>query len=298
LFFVAVFVLSVASAELSLAIWSEWIKSQTVSRASMTGMYQAIALGATLPARLFSLIVLVLFGLPTFLGLSYGAWSFLKEDKDSLNELDVIKLSLLTLASSWFVWYLLLSVGWIRYLFPATLIGSMFLAKLLADLTHDFDVSLTLNRVSLVLSRGQFTRPNLYALIAVLVIGISVPRGLHMLYQAYFVEADKSVMEAAQFLNSQTAQNSLIETYDSELFFYLNRRYHFPEDQLHVELIRRTFLYEENRRINYDPLQSNPDYLVVGPQSKQWKLYDPVLVGGAFRLVRSYRRYQIYERVR
>jgi hypothetical protein len=40
------------------------------------------------------------------------------------------------------------------------------------------------------------------------------------------------------------------------------------------------------------------DYLVVGPHSKQWRLYDPVVRAGAFRLLQSYKRYQIYERVR
>jgi hypothetical protein len=90
----------------------------------------------------------------------------------------------------------------------------------------------------------------------------------------------------------------LIETYDSELFFLLNRPYHYPSDQVHVQLIRRTFLYEDNIKIDYDPLAADPDYLVVGPHSKQWRLYDDVLKVGAFQLVKSYKRYQIYKRVR
>jgi len=90
----------------------------------------------------------------------------------------------------------------------------------------------------------------------------------------------------------------LIETYDSELLFLLNRPYHYPPDQIVVELIRRTFHYEDYTDIDYDPLAANPDYLIVGPHSKQWQLYDPVLRTGAFRLLQSYKRYQIYERVR
>jgi hypothetical protein len=89
----------------------------------------------------------------------------------------------------------------------------------------------------------------------------------------------------------------LIETYESELFFLLKRRYHYPPDQVHVELIRRNSL-GERVSITYDPLAEHPDYLVVGPQSKFWDLYDPYLRTGAFRLVRDYSRYQIYERAR
>ena len=90
----------------------------------------------------------------------------------------------------------------------------------------------------------------------------------------------------------------MIETYDSELFFLLNRPYHYPPDQILVELIRRTFLYEDDTRIDYDPLGANPDYLIVGSHSKQWRLYEDVLKTGAFRFVRGFPRYVIYERVR
>ena len=110
--------------------------------------------------------------------------------------------------------------------------------------------------------------------------------------------AELTTQQAADFLNSQTRAGALIETYDSELFFLLNRPYHYPPDQILVELIRRTFLYEDNTRIDYDPLGANPDYLVVGPHSKQWRLYEDVLKTGAFHFVRSFPRYVIYERVR
>jgi hypothetical protein len=48
---------------------------------------------------------------------------------------------------------------------------------------------------------------------------------LRMLYQSYVVDADASVLEVIDFLNAQTPSDSVIETYDSELFFLLKRRY-------------------------------------------------------------------------
>ena len=291
-------VFSILASELILQVWNYWIESQTVPRQSTMGMYHAVAMATSLPARLFALIVLVLFGIPSFLGLCYGVWTFIKTKRSVLDETDIVKLSLLSLATSWLAWYLLLSVGWIRYLFPASLLASIFLAKLLSDLTNNFDFVFTVRQASHVFSRFRFARVNLGALLAVLIIGTSVPRSFYMLYETYFVEADNSVKNAAQFLNRETPRDALIETYDSELFFLLDRRYHFPKDQVSVDLIRRTFLYEQDRHIDYDPLNANPDYLVVGPHSKQWRLYDEVLKTGAFRLLRSYPRYLIYERVR
>jgi len=292
------FIFSCAGSEVSISLWNALIKSQTVPRIPLSGLYNAVALVASLPARLFALIVLVLFGQPTLLGLCFGVWSFLKGNNRLENHLDIIRFSLLILASSWFAWYLFMSVGWIRYFFPVILFGSIFLADLLCELTNKFDFSATIKQALSLLSRCQFNRRSLGALLAVLIIGVSVPRTLYMFYRVYFLDADVSVKEAAQFLNTHTAPKALIETYDSELFFFLERPYHFPEDQLHVQLIRRTFLYENDLKIDYDPLSANPGYLVVGPHSKQWKLYEPALQNGAFRLIKTYSRYQIYERVR
>ena len=118
-----------------------------------------------------------------------------------------------------------------------------------------------------------------------------------MLYESYFVKADASALEVVDFLNTRTSSDSIIETYDSELFFLLNRPYHYPPDQIHVELNRRTFL-KQHLSIDYDPLAADPDYLVVGPYSKLWKLYDRAVQSGSFRLVQPYGRYDVYQRVR
>jgi hypothetical protein len=77
----------------------------------------------------------------------------------------------------------------------------------------------------------------------------------------------------------------------------VNRRIHYPPDQVHVELNRRTFRGEPIP-IHYDPLGANPEYLVVGKHSRMWKLYDEVLASGAFRYRLRIGRYDVYERVR
>ena len=43
---------------------------------------------------------------------------------------------------------------------------------------------------------------------------------LRMLYQSYVVDADASVLGVIDFLNTETPSDSLIETYDPELFFF------------------------------------------------------------------------------
>ncbi|MCX7841018.1 MAG: hypothetical protein N2559_16400, partial [Anaerolineae bacterium] len=93
-----------------------------------------------------------------------------------------------------------------------------------------------------------------------------------------------------------TPSNALIETYDVELFFFLNRRYHYPPDQTHVDLIRRTL--DPSIQIAYDPMKADPDYLIVGEFSAGWHVYDAVLTPTLFRLILTKGHYQIYQRVR
>lgn len=273
------------------------LQSKTDITDPITGLYQVTATVASIPSRMFALIVTALFGIPTFVGLCYGLWKYLKSETTLGTNVDQAKLSLLLLASTWFGWFVLFSVGWTRYVFPPIFIGSIFVSAMIHDLTRGFDIDYTI-RQSLEGVRGRgFNKQALGALFVVLVIVTSVPRTAMALYKAYVLDGDNSAQQTAEFLNSQTRSNALIETYDSELFFFLDRPYHYPPDQVHVQLIRRTFLYEDSLVVDYDPLEANPDYLVVGPHSKQWRLYDSVLATGAFRLLRTYKRYQIYERL-
>lgn len=275
------------------------LQSKTGIAEPVSGLYQVTAAVGSIPARMFALIVIISFGVPTLLGLGYGVRSVSKNRANvQWTYTEQVKVALLFLAVSWFGWFAVLSVGWIRYLFPATFIGSIFVAAMIHELTGGFSIRYTLQQ-SLAFFRGRgFKTESVGALLALTIVITSVPRSAMALYKTYVLDADNSVQQAAAFLNSRTRPTALIETYDSELLFLLDRPYHYPPDQLHVELIRRTFLYQDNIIIGYDPLAADPDYLVVGPHSKRWQLYDDVLKAGAFRLIGTYPRYSIYERVR
>ncbi len=295
-FYSAALVGSFSAAYLLSVMWEALLRSKTGLSAPITGLYEVTAAVGSVPSRMFALIVTVLFGMPTLFGLSYNSWRLLNDKGPFREHADTVRFSLLVLAGSWFAWFMFFSVGWIRYVFPATFIGSIFVAAMIYDLTRGYDGAYTIQQ-SLAFFRG-FNKETVGVLLVLVIVVTSVPRTAMALYKTYILDADTSVQQAAHFLNSQTRAGALVETYDSELFFLLNRPYHYPPDQIHVDLIRRTFLYDDNTIIHYDPLAANPDYLVVGPHSKQWRLYEPVLSSGAFRLLRSYARYQIYERVR
>ncbi len=273
------------------------LQGQPIDRAAVSGLYGVTAFVPVFHIRLLAFFAGVTIGLPTLLGLGYATWRLFENRR--LLELDggrqVVRLMLLTFAGSWFAWYLLLSVGWGRYLYPATFVGSIFVAVLLRDLTDRFNWTATVKRSAHLFK--DINRQNAGALLAILLVVGMVPATLKVLYRSYVVEANNSVRQTADFLNSHIPPCALIETYDSELFFFLKRPYHYPPDELHVELNRRTFLAQK-ASIDYNPLSTHPDYLVIGPYSRKWHLYAPLVTSNRFVLLRDFGLYQIYERRR
>ncbi len=287
---------------------SVFLSGQTLSSAPAHSVYDVLydtysfftyVVVLVMPLRSQALRVIVVFGLPTMLGLGYVAREFIRKyDKAVLDDgLEMARLALWVLVSSWVLWYALLSIGWSRYLFPALFLGGVFVAGSIYDLTVGFDLSATIKRDSWNLAHGRLNVQNIGAVLAIVLMCIRIPTTLGILYYNYTVIADDSVLKVAEFLNTETAPDALVETYDSEIFFCLERDYHYPPDQVQTQL-NRYYILGQAATIVYDPLNADPDYLVVGPQGKLWHLYDSVLENGAFRLVMDNNRYAVYERVR
>jgi hypothetical protein len=198
-------------------------------------------------------------------------------------------------AGSWFAWFALLSVGVPRYLFPATFVAGMFTAALVYDLTNRSRPAFVIDGLVALLRTRRLTQWSMEAWLAMLLATTTTP--LTMLsYWQHFTADERAAVRVAAFLNTQTPPDALIETYESELHFLLDRRYHYPPDQTHVELNRRSLLGQAP--VAYEPPTVSPSYLVVGRFAAGNHLYDAVLAPGSFREVIRDGRYTVYERIR
>jgi len=273
----------------------------TLPSSGVTGIYDVLVFVPDLDVRLRALHV-ALFLSPTIIGVVYAFRESLIADKYSgfKNAVEVGRVMLLGFVGSWLTWYIFSSNGHPRYAFPPSFVGSIFVGKLLSDLMDKEFKVFSWRKVALS-PAVEFLNQHLHPerLLAMLLIGFWAIPTTRMLHQAYFFGADRSAVKAANFMNTQTPHDAVIETYDSEIQFLLNRRYHFPPDQIIVDLIRRAIVGPKQKvPIEYDPLLANPDYLVVGEFIKGLRLYDPVIRTGAFRLVKSFNEYDIYQRSR
>jgi hypothetical protein len=250
-------------------------------------------------ARLVAVVILALFGTPLVVGLTHAALSFARElrREEQLSQRDLGRLALWAFTASWAAWFLLFSMGMGRYLFPAMFTGSVFVAATVQDLGGGFNPLRLLSRGPAAVTQRRPLAAKAVRLLLALAISALFLSTVFVLIKTFTAPSDTAAFQTAQFLNSRTRPDALVETYDSELFFMLQRRYHFPPDPVQWELSRRLFLGEDNP-IHYDALAADPDYLVVGPMSRLWRLYEPVLTTGAFRLVKTITPYEIYQRVR
>jgi 4-amino-4-deoxy-L-arabinose transferase-like glycosyltransferase len=277
-----------------------WVQEgllQTEMFPQKTDLYSTTAIVPVLSVRVQAAVVFLVCGLPALIGAWYGAWQFgtgrTKPTND--NDADTVRQSLFFLVTSWMAWYLLFSIGWVRYLFVPVVVSSMFVSAMLCDMFPAFSISATVRSAADTILRLRFGRNNLFALAFVLLFALLLATVINLF--SIYTTADRSSGEVAEFLNTATPPNALIETYDMELFVLLNRRYHYPPDEIQLKLNRRRFMGQKVG-IDYDPMAADPDYLVIGPMSRMWHLYDPVLETGSFRLVLERSRYQVYERIR
>jgi len=282
----------------------------------ISGLLDVVAVVLTPFNRLYALTNLLSFGLPTLLGV---LWALRQEAGGRRREAGgretgvpascllppascllppasfYTRLALLSFVGSWLGWFVALSVGVPRYMSPAVLVGCIFLAAMLHDLTDGFDLGQSVERLMALLSLRQPSRAGAATLLALVLTSAALALATLGLAR-YYPDDDRSAQRVAAALNAMPPATR-VETYESELHFLLNRPYHYPPDQLHVELNRRSLLGQETPVI-YDPLASDPDILVVGTFARGNDLYAPVLASGAFRPILRDGTYEVYQRVR
>jgi hypothetical protein len=206
-------------------------------------------------------------------------------------------LALVCLAGSWYLWFLFLAQPFERYLFPSVFIGSIFTSTFIYNLTGGFNIRYVVKNASDVFLKLRISRQSFGSLTALLLLAYAVPLSILSFSQTYILSKETSALEVATYLDEHIPHGVLIETYESQLIFLSDHRFHFPPDQVHVEMVRRKTI-DPLHMVDYDPLAADPDYMVIGKFSYFWGLYDYLLSSGDFRLVQAYPNYLIYQRVR
>jgi hypothetical protein len=259
--------------------------------------YYFAAVVPVLRIRLTALTFVLIFAPLAVLGLGYAAWEYLKGRRaaDMESAPGTVRLSLFVLSGSWLAWYVLLAQWWPRYLFPAVFLSSVFAVTLLQRVYAQLRTPL--ERLGRPRGLVAGLRRKALTLLFVFLLGWAVFIACVGLYRSYVKWADKSVLETASFLNTQTPPDALIETSEAELYFLLNRRYHYGSVEEGSQVIRHK-LVSEDTVADYNPLAADPDYLVVGNFGREYGVYFAYSGTGDFEHLATIGRYDIYQRLR
>lgn len=273
------------------------LAGHTMPHPPVDGMTEAIALVLVPSIRLETIRYMLMVWPEYTLGLGYGVWRLWRFDcRDGKRPIEqTVRTMLLLLAISWLAWFAFLCAGEPRYALPGLFIAAPFTAAFFHDLTNGFDARFVRNALSALVRTRRLTAQGIQAAAVVVLL---VVMGWVVVQERYAFrsrEDDRDLFALITYLHAATPPTALIETYDSELFLFLNRRYTYALPKVLVDVIRHDQYPDWS--VSYDPLEANPDYLVVGEYGRWAGFYKPLIEQNRLRLVKTIGRYQIYSPV-
>lgn len=194
-------------------------------------------------------------------------------------------------------WYVVASIGWIRYAFLGLVLSTIFIAKLIYDSTSGFKLILEGSRGIHAL-RSIFDRDHAYrwALVAWLVIIVLVPMAKNV-YEIISPGPD-AAKELSQYLNENIPQDAIIETWEPEMGFFTDHNYHYPPNALLALAVNQIYAGGKPVQGSYSFVQTEkPEYLLVGEFSKWVDLYPLDQLSDQYELILSIYDYDLYKRI-
>ena len=192
------------------------------------------------------------------------------------------------------VWYVVASIGWIRYAFLGLTLSSIFIARLFSDITDGFRFDLDAGWF-----RSLFEGRNApkFAVTLWLLAIIMIPLAKSVLEIAAPVPAYAQQMSA--YLDANIAQDAVIETWDPEMGFLTDHNYHYPPNALLAVAVNQVYYGGEPVQDRYDFVQTeHPDYLLAGEFSKWTEIYPLEELTSEYELIQTFGDYDLYERIK
>lgn len=191
------------------------------------------------------------------------------------------------------VWFVVASIGWIRYAFLGLSLSGIFIARLFSEITDGFKLDWSAGWFrSLFEIRNAAKFATTFWLLAIILIPLS---------KTVFEIAAPGPAYAGQmseYLNENVPLEAVIETWDPEMGFLTDHNYHYPPNALLAVAVDQVYYGGDPVQERYDFVQTEqPDYLLVGVFSKWTEIYPLEELSDQYELIATFGDYDLYRRV-
>lgn len=185
------------------------------------------------------------------------------------------------------------SIGWPRYAFPAAVLTSFLVIRVLQDATSNFTFDMDAMRR---LVRGETVTSAVINLIVIVWAFTVYLLPTYVNFSAVITKGRGDAYLAAQYLDTKVPQDALIETWEQELAVLTNHNYHYPPQIVLAHFVAQQWSGGARVRDLYDFREyGNPDYLVMGEFGKFAMLYPPDRLQN-YELIHTVGVYDIFRR--
>lgn len=191
------------------------------------------------------------------------------------------------------LWYVVASVSWLRYAFVGLAFATFFVALTFADLTDNLNVSRLWQ-----MTRAGKSRWRGYVGLALLLLlaAMILAPGVRLAVRIATAPPDDSA-QMAQVMKSTVPMDALVETWEPQMGFLTDHRYHYPPQLLLNRTVRQKWLGETTVADLYDFAALKPEYVLVGEFSRWVAVYPPErLQAAGYELVETLGQYELYQR--
>ena len=192
------------------------------------------------------------------------------------------------------VWYVIASISWLRYAFPALAISSLFMARFFSDLTNGFSIDLAGFWRSLKMKEMPSSSSILHIVfISWLAVMIALP--LAQTAKSIINPPFNAPAAMADYLNKNVPKDVVIETWEPEMGFLTNHNFHFPPPDLLNTADSFIWMGKASPQQSYHYLETNsPAYVLVGAFSTWVQLYPQDILASRYHQVTDIGGYVLY----
>lgn len=203
--------------------------------------------------------------------LLYGLWQARQRSAHGLAQA-----LLVLLVGLWLSWFLV-SLGWPRYAFPAIAVSAVLVAKAIHD--------------GIAWLKQHTAQPIHWLAYAYLLALILIPLSQSA---RVILKPDDSAQQFANYLTQTVPLDAIVETWEPELGFLSDHRYHYPPENLLDHAIERE--WRSGQGYNYDGLQDSPKYVALGPFGNYTGIYPEARLRSEYTLTYEQGPYVLFVR--